>query len=195
MRWYFAVGGALLGFVVAIALSSTVTPQFRATSKIWISISGDAESSALDLAQGTNAAQQRIHSYLDLVPQPIVLQPVIDELHLDVKASELARSVSATSPTGSVVMQIAVTSPDRQRVAEITDSIVRSFSSVVQDRLDANASGVGVTVTQTSPAARPTTPVAPRTRANAALGGSSRCRTRCPRCLPALGPRHQGPRA
>jgi capsular exopolysaccharide synthesis family protein len=173
MRWYFALAGALLGLVVALALSSTVTPQYRATSKLWISVSGDAESSALDLAQGTNAAQQRIHSYLDLVPQPIVLQPVIDELHLDMSASELATSVSATSPTGSVVMQIAVTSPDRERVARVTDSIVRSFSSVVQDRLDANASGVGVTVTQTSPAAEPTTPVTPRTRANAALGGAA----------------------
>lgn len=176
-RWYIVVAGILLGCAAAMALSATVTPQYRATTKLWVSVGGDAESSALELAQGSNAAQQRIRSYLDLVSQPIVLKPVIEELGMSTSADALARAVSATSPTGSVVMEVSVTSPDPQRAAALAEAVARSFTEVVQQRLDANANadgnagaGTGVTVTETSPPTVPTTPTEPRTTANAALG-------------------------
>lgn len=168
--WYLVLIGALLGAGGGIAQSAATTPEYSSTTKLWVSVDGEADSSALELAQGTSVVQQRINSYLDLVGQPIVLDPVISQLGLHMSSAQLADEVTASSPSGSVVIEVSVEDTDPDRAAQVAEAVAKSFTSVVQDELESGESGARVSVTQTTPPTVPTNPIAPRKVANFALG-------------------------
>ena len=60
-------------------------------------------SSALE---GSSFTQQRVKSYAEIVDSPRVLDPVINDLDLDVSATSLASRVKATVPLGTTLINV-----------------------------------------------------------------------------------------
>ncbi len=128
-RWRL-VAGILLAAVVAAALSSALMQrEFRAETQLFVSAHSSADASAL--MQGGNFTQQRVKSYADIVDSPRVLQPVIDELRLDMDALELARRVTASAPLDTVLINVAVQHASPEEAASIANAIGRHFIDTV----------------------------------------------------------------
>jgi capsular polysaccharide biosynthesis protein len=98
--------------LTAAAVTFSMTKQYTATTRLFFAVSGTE--TVTDLAQGSTFAEKQMTSYAQVATSPLVLDPVIRDLGLATTATELAKSVSATVSTGTVILGVAATSPSRR---------------------------------------------------------------------------------
>jgi len=172
-HWVLIVACLLLGVAAAAAYSIVVTPNYVATTELYVSVrSGDTAVTG-DLVQGTNFARQAVTSYVDVVDSAIVLDRVIGELQLDTSSAELGEQVEASSPLNTVLVHIAVTDSDPELAAEIANATGRNFADVVVNDLEKPDGEVAslVKIETIQPAVVPAAASSPNVPLNLALGG------------------------
>lgn len=130
----FAVGAA------AAATALITPPTYHASAQMYVSVQTSMPD-VNDLAQGSNAAQQKVNSYVRVVRSASVLQPVIDDLHLHTTVAELADVVTAQADVDSVLLEIGVDDGDPKQAARITAGITKSFTDVVTGLLEKPTAG------------------------------------------------------
>jgi capsular polysaccharide biosynthesis protein len=112
-----AVLGAAGGGVIALARPVTYT----ATGTIFVSTTGVR--SVEDLSQPPTFVQEVRSSYAGVATAPIVLQPVIDRLHLDTSVTTLAKRMSVDAPADTALLDIGVTDASASRAAAIANAV------------------------------------------------------------------------
>ncbi|MFB2599460.1 polysaccharide biosynthesis tyrosine autokinase [Herbiconiux sp. P17] len=158
--WVFIVVFTLVGIAVAALISIVRTPTYESTAKVFVSV--QSTGSISDLTQGGNFLQNQVKSYADVVNTPIVLQPVIDSLGLNLNVDELSKNISASSPLDTVIVEITVSDDSADASARIANAVASSFESTVADLVPANAEGVTpVKITVLQEASVPSLPSAP----------------------------------
>jgi len=168
-RWLSILLVTLVAAGAGLGLSLAATPQYTASTQLYVSVQGGATSS--DLLQGANYSRQQVTSYTQMVKSPLVLQPVVDELDLDVSARELAGRVSASSPLNTSLITIQVTDVDPATAARVADTVAAEFSAVISElETPADGGASTVKVSTVRPAAEPQAPSSPNTKLNVALG-------------------------
>lgn len=133
-RWLVVALGLVLGLGAAGGLAALATPMYQATTRIFVST--QAVGSALEAFQGSSYTQQRMQSYVEVATDPLVLDPVIDDLDLDLSAEELAGQISASVVPDTVLIEIVATDPDPELVADIANGVAISLREVVVERLE-----------------------------------------------------------
>lgn len=168
-QWLLILAAVVLGLGGALVATAVATPQYEASTQLFVSTQGGTNSS--DLAQGNSFSQQRVKSYSDIATSPIVLQPVIDELGLRTTPGQLARSITASAPLDTVLIDVAVRDPSPQQAARIADALGARFSATIVT-LEQPADGGNATVRATVVRVPtvPSSPVTPRVPLNLALG-------------------------
>lgn len=171
-RWAIATVVLAAGITAAGAQLALSAPTYDATAGLYITVASAENGSASDLVQGGNAAQQRVHSYVDIVSTPRVLQPAIDQLGLDATSNDLARSVRASSPNESVLLNITVRDETPKRAASTANAIAESFIDLVTDELEVPKSDAPspVSVRIVQPALEPTERATPQVLRSLLLG-------------------------
>ncbi|AYF97246.1 polysaccharide biosynthesis tyrosine autokinase [Protaetiibacter intestinalis] len=168
-NWVIILVITLAGVAGGATYSLLQTPQYEATTKVFVSTS--SADSVSDLNAGNSFTQQIVRSYAQVVTTGLVLDPVISELGLDRTTRELADQVSAEVTLNTVIVDITVTDADPVLAANIANSIAKNLIEAVPELTPANADGVApVKVTVTQSAQVPDEPVSPRVPLNIALG-------------------------
>jgi polysaccharide biosynthesis transport protein len=126
-RWLGVVIIALTTLALASAVTLAMPKKYTATTRLFIAVAGGV--SVTDLAQGSNFAEKQMSSYVEVATSPRVLTPVIAQLGLRTTPKELAESVEATVPAGTVILEIAATDRDPSRSAEIANAVGRELAS------------------------------------------------------------------
>lgn len=158
--------------VVALAAGVTyLTPKsYQSQLQFFVSTVDATDNS--QLAQGSNFLQQRVKSYSQLLTAPLVLQPVVRELGLTTSPDQLARQISATIPTDTVLINVTVKDRDPAQAEKIAGAVGQQFPKTISSLEQVSAahgqSPVKVTLTKT-PTLDPS-PVSPRPIRNLALG-------------------------
>jgi succinoglycan biosynthesis transport protein ExoP len=134
-RWLSIVTFVILGTVAAAALSLFTTPQYQASTRIFVSTQPSV--SAAEAFQGSTYTQQRIQSYVDVANSSVVLGPVIKQLGLNTTPDALASHVSAAVIDSTVLLTITVTDPSPTAAARVANSVSESLAKVVQNDLEA----------------------------------------------------------
>ena len=165
--WLFVTAAGIIGALLALGISQAVTPVYSARSTLYFSIGyGDTGS---DLNQGASYAQGQMLSFAELARSERVLQPVASELELTTQ--ELADQLEVSTPTGTVVLNIAASSTDPELAATMSNEVAQSLTSAVLDVAPRDADGkVTVSVRTVESASPPTVPATPNTRVNIVLG-------------------------
>lgn len=175
----------LIVVVAAVAgYTLTRTPQYTATSELLATYrtssvsdgSGGSSSSgnaAGELYSGAGYLNSQIQTYPQLVKTEAVLQPVIDEQGLNTTVSELAKTVTASNPTDTMLVNISVENPDPKVAANVANAVARSLkkqvtSTLYSDEGDKIVSPVNLTVVQQ--AHGPASPSSPNVKLNLAIG-------------------------
>ena len=155
------------GFVPVMLMPST----YEANTQLYVSVRSDVSTTG-DLMQGNSFAREVVSSYADVVGTSAVLQPVIDELELDTTVSELEEKVQASTPEGSVLIDIAAEDTDPAQASTIAEAVGESLKQAVQDRLEpARADGESsISLTTTQQALTDEDPVSPRAELLLPLG-------------------------
>lgn len=114
-RWKFIVVVFFLGIVAAGGFTSTITPQYSSSARVYVTATASGSVDALQ--QGVYSAQ-RIASYADLAKSPSVLAQVIRHTGVNITTGELAASLTTTPVPNTVILKIDVTNPD-PKVAQL----------------------------------------------------------------------------
>ncbi|WP_198683982.1 polysaccharide biosynthesis tyrosine autokinase [Brachybacterium sp. YJGR34] len=157
-RWRSGLLSALLVLGTVAALALTQTPDYRATSQVYVQVrTGEG---IADLNSGASFASQQISSYAELATTPFVLDEVIEELGLEATASELARDLTVTAEEGSFLLEITATSPDPEGAAAVADATAIHLQEAVAS-LDGGTGASSVELRVVTPAAVPAEPYSP----------------------------------
>lgn len=170
--WMLLLTATLLGLLAGSVSSLLSTKTYDSTTSLYVSVQTPGDNSAVDLSQGSSAAQAKVRSYVQIVSSSDVLDPVIKELRLSESSTALAGRVSALSKPNTVNIEITVSDTDPVRAAALADAVAKSFSSVVAEKLEAPTVGSTspVRITTFQKAVVPTAPSSPNVPVNVALG-------------------------
>ncbi|KGJ81781.1 chromosome partitioning protein [Cryobacterium roopkundense] len=168
--WVLIVLLTLVAVGAASTFSILQTPQYSATSKVFVSTQSSGTTS--ELAQGNSFTVQRVKTYSDLVTTPLVLLPVIGSLDLQVTSDALKGKVTASAPLDTSIIDITVVDTDPVRAAETANAVSESLTSVVAEiEVSSGADAVSpVKLTRVQQATVPSVPVSPNVPLNIALG-------------------------
>lgn len=117
----------LAGFLVSKFL---ITPKYESETKLYVlNRANDSATTLSDVQLST----QLTKDYQILVTSAPVMNQVIKELGLNMKASELASTISVDTPLDTRVLQITVTSDDPKRAKDIADKVAQVSSKKICD--------------------------------------------------------------
>ncbi|GAA2096370.1 polysaccharide biosynthesis tyrosine autokinase [Microlunatus panaciterrae] len=168
-RWITVVVVTLATVAAAAALTLTMTPQYTATTRLFFGVQGGE--SVTDMAQGSTYTEKQMSSYAEVATSPLVLDRVIKDLNLDTTSGGLAGHVSATAPTGTVILEISATETDPKLAARIANSVSEQLTAVAGDLSPERPDGSeAVRATILAKAQVPGAPSAPSVKRNLALG-------------------------
>jgi capsular exopolysaccharide synthesis family protein len=181
--WPLILIATVVGALVALGLSLTMTPIYQAQSQLFVSVKSAGQVG--DAYSGGLFVQQRVKSYVDVVDSPAVLDPVIQDLGLDMTYTQLAPQVSAQTPPNTVLLNVTATDTSPTQAAKIANAVAASYANEIARLEGAKRTGDGlprlevdnqsenqvpVEATVIKPAEVPTSPVSPRTSLNVLLG-------------------------
>ncbi|MGP5709256.1 polysaccharide biosynthesis tyrosine autokinase [Brachybacterium alimentarium] len=166
-RWISALITAVLVFGAVAGFTFLQTPEYEATNRVFVQT--QTGSNMTDLNSGVNFASQQITSYADVATTPLVLDPVIDKLRLDVTAQHLATHITTTVPPETLILEITATDDSAAQAAAIANATSESLQSQVSD-LETNGEDATVELTVISPAVEPDSPSSPNIPRNIAIG-------------------------
>ncbi|SJN40833.1 Tyrosine-protein kinase Wzc [Microbacterium esteraromaticum] len=155
------------------AIVGLVTPQrYEASTQLMVSVDAGSTSSPVELTQGNSYAQQVVESYRSVLTSSLVLQPVIDDLGLDLTTDQLAAKVSTSLGTRGVIITTTVSDANPGQAARIANAIGDSFATVITDELERReqATSYRIRIIPVQPATVPTKPVAPNLPLSIMLG-------------------------
>lgn len=162
-RWLVIAICMVCCAVVGFAVARSAQPLYRATSSVFVSPhQGDT---ANDLLEGSTYAQNLMQSYAQLVKLPTVLDPVIDELNLDMSAKNLADSITVETPLNTVLIEIRVSNPSPSKAANIANEVTDALAEEVRSLSPRLANGSpAIVMKQVGVAETPQAPYAPNTK-------------------------------
>lgn len=169
-RWIVIGATTLIGGVMALGLSLLATPTYQSNIQFYVTVAG-GENAASAAYQGSLGAQQRVQSYAALVKSTEIGQQVVDAADADLTADEVASATTATADAKTVLLNVAVADSDPQRALRLA----RGFGEVLPDAINRLETPDGggpalAKLTVVNPPALPTSPVAPKTEQNTAIG-------------------------
>lgn len=169
-QWIVIAVLTALGAGAGFGVAQTMPDVYRSTASAYAStVSGETTG---ELVQGSTFVQGIVQSYATVATSPYVLQPVIDDLDLDMTVKDLKGAITANTPLNTVIVEISATSGDPQQARVIADAVIRSLADAVADPGISPRGAEGdpmVQLTVISPAGTPLAPFSPDTKMIAAI--------------------------
>lgn len=168
-NWILIVAATLAGLLLGGAASVLTKPTYTAETQLFVAI--QSSGTVQELQQGNTFSQARVQSYVKTVGSPVVLQPAIDSLGLDLTPEELSKQIKAGTDANTVLINISVADNSPVQAAAIAEAVANSLIMAI-DKLEKPKTGGSspVSLSIITPATAPSAPSAPNTRLNLLLG-------------------------
>lgn len=138
-----------------------ITPQYTATSVIYILSTSTSITSLADLQVGSSLTAD----FIALSKSRPVVERVIEQLDLDTTYSELVNSVSISNPTDTHLLQISATNPDSELAAKIANAMTEAVKEQISEVMNTDKPNT------VEKAIVPKLPSSPNVRKNTIMGG------------------------
>lgn len=138
-----------------------ITPQYSATSTIYILSTSTSITSVTDLQLST----QLTADYQKLATTRTVLNDVIDRSGLDISYGDLVDRVSVENPSETHMLTLTVTDPDPATAAELSNAYAEVMTEQVADIMNTDKPSIA------ERAVEPTSPASPNLMKNVMMGG------------------------
>lgn len=169
-RWIVIVATTLVGALLALGMSLLATPTYQARIQFYVTVAG-GENAAAAAYQGSLGAQQRVQSYAALIDSTDVAREVIAATGVDLNPDDIADKTTATADARTVLLNVAVSDSDPQRAQEVAQGFGEVLPVAINRLETPDGGGPALAkLTVVDPPALPTTPVAPKTEQNVAIG-------------------------
>lgn len=138
-----------------------VTPQYQATSMIYVYSKSTSITSLADLQIGSQLAVD----FQIVATTREVMESVIESVGLNTTYDKLLNTIDITNPSGSHILEIKVKNPDPQLAADISNALADELRARIASVMNTDEPSM------VSRATVPVRPVSPSVKKNAALGG------------------------
>lgn len=168
-NWMLIVAGCLFGLLIGGSAIALTKPTYTSEAELFVAIQNSG--SVQELQQGNTFSQARVQSYVKTVTTPVVLQPAIDALGLDVSPAQLADRVKATADINTVLINVSVSDSSPVQAAATAQAIAESLIKAVDSLEKPKTGGTSpVSLSIVAPAQAPTAPSGPNTKASLVFG-------------------------
>lgn len=167
-NWLIIVVATLVGLGAAAGYSLTRTPLYASQASVVVST--QSSGSVQEISQGSTFTQQRVATYVNVATTPLVLDPVIRDLGLDMTAGALAKAVNVSSTLNTTFITIAATDADPVQAADIANAVAAQLPLAVEEIEPSTDGASPVRLTTASTALPTNVPVSPNVPLNLALG-------------------------
>nr|WP_241731601.1 polysaccharide biosynthesis tyrosine autokinase [Dietzia sp. B44] len=168
-RWIVIVAATLIGGLLALGVSLLTPPSYQAKVQFYVTVAGG--DSAAAAYQGSLGAQQRVQSYAALVESTNIAQQVVDAARADLAPSQVAGQTTATADARTVLLNVSVTDSDPQRALQLAEGFGEVLPEAINRLETPDGGGPALAkLTVVNPPALPTSPIAPKTEQNVAIG-------------------------
>ena len=169
-RWVTVCVTALFVSLDALAFTLTATPQYQASTRLFVSTSSG--SSIQDLYGGNRLSQERLLSYVELITSSTLAQRTADHRNLDISAYSLRAKVGAKAQKGTVLINVSVLDVSPTRARDLANAVSDEFVLLAAefDRSPDGSALPDARIVVEQRASVPTKPVAPNKRRNLLYG-------------------------
>jgi capsular polysaccharide biosynthesis protein len=129
-RWPLFLLCCLVPVAAALAISGTSKPAYASTAELFVAAPGAANTP--DAYQGALFAQQQAPSYAELATSPAVMSAVVADLRLATSPADLARQVSAVSPTNSVLIDVTAQASSAAAARSIANAAALQLATTAE---------------------------------------------------------------
>jgi non-specific protein-tyrosine kinase len=171
-RWRLIAVCVLVGLSASIAVTLTATKLYTAKAQLFVSAQDRSTGADISSAYtGGLFTQQRVKSYVSVIPSVRTAGLVQAELNLSASPASIAKKISASAPLDTVLINVSVTDADPAQAQAIANAVGRVFPTLV-DQIERPQSGgpSPVKVSMVQSAQLPGTPTSPRPKLNLILG-------------------------
>lgn len=159
------IATVLIGVLSGVITHFFFTPQYTATTKLYVYSNSDRVTTNSTITSGElTASQDLVNTYIYILKSDTVLEAVIKDLDLDVSTSSLYRMISAKKAQDTVAFEVSVTSPSAKWSADVANSIAK----IAPDEIVRVVKAGGVEIIDK--AKTPKSPSSPNMQKNVLLG-------------------------
>lgn len=167
--WISIAAVVLIGLAGGAIVSLLATPTYTSSASLFLTV--QTADSAGELASGSSYTERQVKSFAEVAEAPVVLQPVIDGLGLDVTPAALAQRVTVSVPTNTSILDVAVVDTDPQRAAATAQAIAEGLVATVAEVAPKDGTGQATVQARIiSPSTVPTAWTSPKVAQNLLLG-------------------------
>lgn len=127
--WWLILGCAVLAGVAALIFSKSQTPEYQATTTLYVQLPQDTRSNEYNLI---TAGERLAVTYSQLVKSLPVLETVIDELDLDATIDSLSERIRVEPISSTQLIRVSITNESPEIAAQIANSIAKAFALHVE---------------------------------------------------------------
>jgi capsular polysaccharide biosynthesis protein len=159
--WKLIAALCLLGALSAFGITRfLMTPQYKATSTIYVVSRKDSAINMADLQIGTALTQD----YIKVFSMWEVHEEVISNLNLPYSYGYMKKHLSVTNTTNTRMLDIGFTSPDPKEAADVANEYAKVASAFIAETMSTDKPNI------VSVALEPSNPVSPSMTRNVVLG-------------------------
>jgi capsular polysaccharide biosynthesis protein len=148
-NWILVTSFALIGVLIGGLTSVLSKLTFTSETQLFVAI--QSSGTVQELQQGNNFSQARVQSYVKTISSPIVLQPAIDALGLEISPEELATRVKADTDVNTVLINISVVDSSPIQAAAtaqaVADSLIKAVDTLEKPK-NGGTSPVSLSITK-----------------------------------------------
>ena len=161
-KWWLIVGCLIIGLTAAgLYTKLLITPQYSATSMIYVLSKTTSITSVADLQLGT----QLTADFQMLAKSRTVVNAVIEESGMDLRYSELVSRMSVENPSETHMLKLTVTDPDPEAAAKLSNAYAEVMTEQIADIMNTDKPNIA------ERAVEPSSPASPNFRKNIMMGG------------------------
>src|SRR5699024_5621336 len=153
----------LTAVIATIYTIFLVTPKYQSSTEMLVSRSSDSATQSVT-QQDISTSVQLINTYSDIIRNDVILDPVIEELELDMTTKQLRENVTVQTENDSQVFSIQVQSENPYEATEIANSIANYFQNEIYEIMNVD------NVTVISSAIPNVDPISPNNMLNVIIG-------------------------
>jgi capsular exopolysaccharide synthesis family protein len=124
---------------IGVVLLYTLPKTYTADSRVFVTVV--VGNSGSDLASGTNYSQNQVDSFAEVAVSPMVLDPVIEKLGLNLTAAQLTSKIGVRVRDGTSVMVLSATDANGEVAADIANALAESLIEAVKDLSPTSSDG------------------------------------------------------
>lgn len=129
----------LVAFAILMAVGVTyyiMTPVYQSTTQILVNQTPSGAEQVNNDSIETDL--QLINTYSDIIKSPAILEPVIEQLKLNLTADQLNNKIVVDSTEESQVVRISVSDPDKAEAVDIANKTAEVLVTEVKKLMNAN---------------------------------------------------------